>query len=220
MRRYWLLGILVVAAILLSWLVPNPGKPLDARALSLLPWAVEPLPEGKSRVFGITLGESRLSELQAVLGNDLELALVAAPDEEGNLEAYYSQLLLGFIQARMIVTVDAGKEQILHMRERASKAEYMESATKKIRLHPEDIETAQGLPIRALAVIPSANLEEAVLLERFGPPAERLEDDHKRVHLLYPAKGLAIVVDPKGKELLQYVAPRNFSVLREPLRNP
>ncbi len=219
MRRYWLLGGLVIGAILLSWLIPNPGKPLDAQALALLPWAVEPLPEGKSKVFGITLGESRLSDLQAVLGDDLELAIVAAPGEEGNLEAYYSQLLLGFIQARMIVTVDASKEQISKMRERAPKAEYMEGATKKIRLHPDDFSAVRQLPVRALAVIPSANLDEGVIIERFGAAAERLEDAHNRVHLLYPAKGVAIVVDQKGKELLQYVAPRNFTALREPLRS-
>jgi hypothetical protein len=42
----------------------------------------------------------------------------------------------------------------------------------------------------------------------------------KRVHLLYPEKGLDVVVDSDGKELLQYVAPRNFAELREPLHKP
>ena len=39
-----------------------------------------------------------------------------------------------------------------------------------------------------------------------------------RVHLLYPEKGLDVVVDAEGKELLQYVAPRDFALLREPLK--
>ena len=37
------------------------------------------------------------------------------------------------------------------------------------------------------------------------------------MHLLYPDKGLDVVVDGNGKELLQYVAPRDFAELREPL---
>jgi hypothetical protein len=45
-----------------------------------------------------------------------------------------------------------------------------------------------------------------------------VEISEKRVHLLYPQQGLDVVVDGNGKELLQYVAPRNFASLREPLR--
>ena len=52
---------------------------------------------------------------------------------------------------------------------------------------------------------------------RFGEPGERLVVSEKRVHLLYPDKGLDVVVDGNGKELLQYVAPRDFAELREPL---
>lgn len=218
MKRYWLIASLVLAAVLLSWFIPNPGQPLDAKALALLPWSIEVLPNGNSKIFGVRLGEANLGDLQQILGDDMELAIVAGPDEIGELEAYYSHLLLGYIQARMIVTVDVPKEQIIRMRERAPKAEYMESATRKIRLHPEDSTAARLLPIRALAVIPAANLDEAAIVERFGPPGELLQVSVARRHLLYPEKGLDIVLDREGKELLQYVPPRHFSILREPLR--
>ena len=45
----------------------------------------------------------------------------------------------------------------------------------------------------------------------------RIHVSEKRVHLLYPDKGLDVVVDSEGKELLQYVAPKDFALLREPL---
>ncbi|MCK6411033.1 MAG: hypothetical protein L6Q55_01240 [Azonexus sp.] len=217
MRAYWWLALSVVGAVLLSLLVPNPGKSPDARVLSLLPWSIELLPEGKSKVFGVILGESKLADLQQVLGDDLELAIVAAPGEEGSLEAYFPQLMLGFVQARMIVTVDVPETQISGMRERASKAEYMEGATRKIRLHPDDLLRVRDFPIRAIAVIPMANLDEAVLLERFGVPGERIQVSPERLHLLYPEKGLDVLLDREAKELLQYVPPRNFSMLRDPL---
>lgn len=218
MKRYWLIASLVLGAILLSWFIPNPGKPLDPKDLALVPWSIEVFPSGSSKVFGIQLGKAKLADLQQVLGDDMELAIVASPGEAGELEAYYSQLLLGFIQAKMIVTVDVSKEQIIKMRERAPKAQYMEGSTKKIRLHPDDSIAARLLPIRALAVIPAANLDEATILERFGRPEERLQVSPTRLHLLYPEKGLDIVLDREGKELLQYVPPRDFSILREPLR--
>jgi hypothetical protein len=55
-----------------------------------------------------------------------------------------------------------------------------------------------------------------VILERFGQPAERIRVNEHLEHLLYPAKGLDIVLDSKGRELLQYVAPARFEALRAP----
>ena len=73
------------------------------------------------------------------------------------------------------------------------------------------------LPVKAISVIPTVNLDEATVIQRFGQPGERLVMSEKRVHLLYPEKGLDVVVDADGKELLQYVAPRDFAMLRAPL---
>jgi hypothetical protein len=126
---------------------------------------------------------------------------------------------LGFVLARVIVTVDAGAAAVLAMRERALKAKHMESTTRKITLHPDDLAVVNDLPIKAISVIPTVNLDEATVIQRFGQPGERLVSE-KRVHLLYPEKGLDVVVDADGKELLQYVAPRDFAMLRAPLVVP
>jgi len=117
----------------------------------------------------------------------------------------------------VIVTVDAKNELISEMRERALKAKHMESTTRKITLNPDDLAAVEKMAVKAISVIPSAHLDEATVIQRFGEPGERLVVSEKRVHLLYPDKGLDVVVDGNGKELLQYVAPRNFAELREPL---
>ena len=77
---------------------------------------------------------------------------------------------------------------------------------------------ALAAPIRAMAFVPSAQLDEAVILERFGQPSERIRVNDHVEHLLYPAKGLDVVLDTQGKELLQYVAPARFEALRAPLK--
>jgi len=41
--------------------------------------------------------------------------------------------------------------------------------------------------------------------------------DQKRQHLLFPELGLDLLLDEKGKELLQYVDPTEFGKLRQPL---
>lgn len=209
--------LLILALIALPFLMPGAGKQEGVDPESNLPWQIELDGRGGSKVFGLQPGVSTLADVRRALGDELEVAIVAAPQEVGALEAYYNQVPLGFVLAKLIVTVDASPEAISAMRERAVKAEYMESSTRKIRLHADDRAAVEQMPIRAIAVIPTVNLDEPTVVQRFGPPGERLPVSDKRVHLLYPDKGLDVIVDGDGKELLQYVAPRDFALLRAPL---
>ncbi|WP_028995951.1 hypothetical protein [Azonexus hydrophilus] len=208
---------LVLAALIVPFLIPGTGKQEGFDPNANLPWQIEVDGQGGARVFGVSPGLQTLGEVRAILGGEPEVAIIAAPNEIGSLEAYYTQLPLGFVLARVILVVDVAPEAIIAMRERALKAEHMESTTRKIRLHPDDLAAADAMRVKAISVIPTVNLDEATIVQRFGEPAERLPVSDKRVHLLYPDKGLDVVVDADGKELLQYVAPRDFALLREPL---
>jgi hypothetical protein len=183
-----------------------------------LPWQIEALADGGSRVFGLTLGVSSLGEAQARFG-DLQIAVIAAPNEPGSLEAFVDGVTLGFVTGKLILTAAAAPETITQMRERAAKTEYMESAAaaKKCSLAAADEELAHRLPIAAIAFIPSVSLDEQMVVQRFGQPAERIRSSETTEHFLYSDKGLDLRLDAKGKEILQYVAPRDFARVREPL---
>ncbi len=210
---------LIVAALVLPFLIPGLGQREGVNPNANLPWQIEVDGQGGSRVFGIKPGTQTLGEARAILGGEApDLAIIATPDEVGTLEAYYSEVALGFVLAKVILTIDATPDMITAMRERAPKGQYMESSTRKIFLHQDDKLAADALPVRAISVIPKASLDEATVIQRFGQPGARLPVGDKRVHLLYPEKGLDVVVDADGKELLQYVAPRDFERLREPLQ--
>ncbi len=212
---------LIVAALIIPFFLPGAGKQEGVDPNANLPWQIELDGHGGSRIFGLQPGLSTLGDVRQRLGGEMEVAIIAMPDEVGMLEGYYSQVALGFVLAKVIVTVDTKNEQILQMRDRALGAKHMESTTRRITLHPDDLALAERLPIKAISVIPTVNLDEATVIQRFGPPGERLVASEKRVHLLYPDKGLDVVVDGDGKELLQYVAPRDFAALRAPLsENP
>ena len=175
-----------------------------------LPWQIALDAQGNSTVLGLTLGQSTLADVRQKLGEDMEIAIVAAPEEVGELEAYYSQAAFGPVLGKVIFTLDTTPEMLAAMRERAAKAEYMESSTKKIRLNPDDLAHANTLPIRAIGLIPSANLDETTILQRFGPPKTRITVGKTLTHFLYPHLGLDVVLDAQGKDVLQYVAPQNF----------
>jgi len=207
----------VLVALIVPFLFPGIGKQDGVDPNSNLPWQIETDGQGGSAVFGLKPGASTLAEVRRQLGAEPDVAIIAEPNEAGALEAYYSQVPLGFVLAKVVVTLDASPEQLAAMRQRALQSKNMESATRKITLHPDDLAAAELLPVRAISVIPTVNLDEATVVQRFGPPGERLVLAEQRVHLLYPQKGLDVLVDGEGKELLQYVAPRDFARLREPL---
>jgi hypothetical protein len=211
----YLIGFILVALIV-PFLIPTPGNGADPE--HNLPWQIEIDSQGGSKVFGLQPGVSTLADVKAALGSELEVAIIAQPNEVGAVEAYYSQVALGFVLAKMVITLDLTPDVVNAMRERALKAKHMESTTRKITLHPDDLAQLERVAVKALAVIPTVNLDEATVVQRFGQPAERLQVGESRVHLLYPRFGLDVVVDGEGKELLQYVAPSAFALLREPLR--
>lgn len=211
---------LIAIALIVPFLVPGLGKQEGVDPNANLPWQIELDGQGGSSVFGLRPGVSTVGEVRQKFGSEMDVAIIAEPNEMGTLEGYYSQVALGFVLAKVIVTVDTKNELILEMRDRALKAKHMESTTRKITLNPDDLAAIEKMPVKAISVIPSVNLDEATVIQRFGQPGERLAVSEKRVHLLYPEKGLDVVVDGDGKELLQYVAPRNFAELREPLNKP
>ena len=208
--------LVVLAAMALPLLFP-PASQSTGDRVDGLPWQIEVFPDGNSRVFGLTLGVSTLADARGRFGPDIKVAIVAAPGETGSLEAYYEDVTAGVVTGKMILTGDVTAEALQAMRERAPKAEYMNSNTRRISLDAADLPTALAAPLRSIAFIPSINLDEQMVLQRFGAPGERLRNSAHSEHFLYAAKGLDLVLDSEGKELLQYVPPRLFARLRDPL---
>lgn len=219
MKLAGILAAIVVLALVVPFFIPA-GGPRDAVEASL-PWQIEADGAGGSRVFGLRPGASTLADVKQRFGPDIDLGILAAPGETGTLEGYYDNVALGFVSAKLIVTLDAAPQTIGSMRGRAADSEYMESAnaTRRMRLHADDLAAVERMPVRAISVIPAVSLDDAAVVQRFGEPAERIAVSETQTHLLYPARGLDILVDAKRKELLQYVAPRDFDkLLRAPLR--
>lgn len=210
--------IAIVGVLLaLPLLLPADRSPRDAVPDHGLPWQIDLLPDGGSRVFGLLPGRSTLREARQLLGSDVQVALIAAPGETGSLEAYYEAMSAGFVTGKMVLTLETTLAQREQMLQRARKAEYMEGTTRRVELAEADLLAADNAVIGAIAFIPTAALDEQIVLQRFGTPAERIRSGEQTEHYLYPEKGLDLRLDAKGKEVLQYVAPREFARLRDPL---
>jgi hypothetical protein len=214
------LSLIIVA--LLAFALLRPGEkpavpPRTSEPVENLPWQIETLPNGGSKVFGLTLAQSTLGEARQRFGNDMELAVIASPGELGALEAFYIHFTAGVLGGKMILVAMLEQTEVERMRERALKFEFMDSNTRKYLLHPDDLALAYQAPIGSITFISDAHFDADTAVKRFGEPEVRIRSSEHMEHFLYPQKGLDLLLDAKGKEVLQYIAPRQFARLRAPL---
>jgi len=214
MRRF-LPTFLLITLVLAIY--PFIGKDKDTSAVTGLPWQIEVLADGSSKVFGVILGQTTLGEAAAHLGGDMELAVMVAKGEQGSLEMYYGQYRAGLLSARLILAADTDADIINSMRENAAKKDVLETGARKYVLSEEDHAQAFDAVIQSIACVPAVNLDHDIIIKRFGEPGERIQKNNGLTHYLYPAKGLDVILSEEGKEVLQYVAPGEFKRLREPL---
>lgn len=215
MTRFVLLLLLIVLAVVVApflWRDERPTPPLQN-----LPWQVQVHPQGTSSVFGFELGSSTLADARARFGEELEIAIIAAPGEPGNLEAYLSRFTAGVLTGKLILSADLPAAAIGDLRRSAAGASPTATGGLKIRLSADDLDAALRAPIASITFIPSVNIDPETALRRFGAPARRVADEHGAEHWLYPDQGMDLILHPEQKEVLQYVAPKHFEWLEQPL---
>lgn len=217
MGKFIVAGVIFVTAIVALPLLLPETTDTAPESSPMLPWQIMTNPDGSAQVFGLQPGQSTIEDARALFGPDVEIAIVAPPARSPLLEAYYENINAGFITGKLILTVDIDQESLSGMRARALKEKYMESVTRKVTLHPDDLAEARRRPIRVITFIPSADLDEEIVTSRFGAPDRRIRLNDETEHFLYPASGVDIALNRRGKEVLQYVAPADFALLLEPL---
>lgn len=191
--------------------------PTEPKRNSDLPWHIEHPTPDTVRIFGLTLGESSTSEAEQRFSEEAVPSLFKSPEGKLVAEVYFEQVKLGGLPSTIVLTINVPEEEIKGMYERGLRMATTGSG-KKITMTPDDITTLRTLPISSLTYLPSLHVDEAVFLKRFGQPAQRVrEQKSELIHWLYPQDGLDITLNGNEKPLLQYVAPKNFDKLSQPL---
>ncbi len=188
-----------------------------------LPWQVEQDGQGRTRVFGFTLGETTLGEIRRLFQEEGEINLFARLDPDHQavayaVEAYFDQIYLNRIRGDFVIGIQADAETLAPMYERGLRISQLGSGAKKVKLEPADIATLETLPISAITYLPWKSLDAEIVAKRFGTPAEqRLEPETGVTHWLYPDKGMDLAMDKNGGVVIQYVNKDAFADLIAPL---
>lgn len=218
MSRHVFLTVFLGALVLLvvGLLIPAPTPDEQPQRL---PWQVRPVPDGLSRVFGITLGETPLGEAEAAFGEEAEVSLFQNEEGERAVEAYFDVLTLDGLKAQMVLTVGVGAGTMDGMYERGLRIATLGSGARRVTLHPDDLARARRTAVTAITYMPKIDLDPELVEKRFGAPARRIEEAESGiVHWLYPEMGLDIALEGEGgQDVLQYVPPKDFEKLVRPL---
>ncbi|MEL6342205.1 MAG: hypothetical protein AAFV53_03680 [Myxococcota bacterium] len=200
--------------LLLSALACRPNTPEPQP--HMLPWNIARQADGSTVVFGLTPGRSTMADARERFGPNIEGALF---DTKGalSLEVYFNQVTLSGITGKIILNLRATDDAMEHIRAASGEGKPTGAGAVRYEIANESADGMLRLTTRAFTFVPTADLDEAMLTSRFGQPAERLPQEAGEL-LLYPDKGLGILVQDPGRELLQYVHPDDIAWLRDQSR--
>ncbi len=211
-KLYWGIGILSVLVLAGSFFMP--GKPIEKTDL---PWHIEHPTAETIRIFGLTLGQSTTNEAEQRFREEAKPSLFKSPGGQLVAEMFFEQVTLAGLKSRIVLSIAVPDAELQSMYERGLRMSGTGSG-KKITLAPDDIARVRELPISSLTYMPSARLEEGIIGKRFGQPAQRIKEKKDgAIHWLYPQHGLDITPGSKQGSVLQYVPPKDFDKLLQPL---
>ncbi len=196
--------LVAFAPVLWHMAVPRP-----APAPQGTPWQIDRHAPARSQVFGLDLPGSTLAVARARWGEDLVVALIDDRTGPLSLEAYLERFDAGGVTGRLVLSFDADPGAAARWRDRLSPAPTSSGASRH-GLDGAALAEGAGAPLVGVSFVPAAQLDAATVRARFGEPAQRLDEGDRRQHWLYPALGLAVMLDDDGRDLLQYVAPADF----------
>ncbi len=179
-----------------------------------LPWDITLFPDGTSAVFGAHLGVDSLLDFKRLYNQKADLAIFKDPDKKTSLEAYFGPTDVGALSANVAIVASVD-EKLLDswISTDHAKPDPTPSGAWKYPMSDEQIRTAQNFPIESITYKPSADYAESLIERRFGKPESIRHANEASAYWLYPTKGLLIIVNKEGRDLFQYIAPKDFAKL-------
>jgi len=217
MDKKILLSLTFGSLFLLALAVMVPGGKVADKEPKL-PWDIVIDTDGNSTVFGLTIGVSTLKEAQEALQEEAKVNLFVSQDEQYSVEAYFRRIVISGFKADLVLSLDIDPTEVKAMYDRGARQKRVETGNKQVDLASEDFALMGSQKIGHITYIPSANLDDALVSTRFGEPSRRVTEKGGIVHWLYPQKGLDIGLNPEGKEVFQYLNPRDFNQALIPLK--
>lgn len=214
----WVHHTIIMSAMLalfiwISWTPPSQQQGV------YFPWQTRKLESGESCTFSLCLGKSTLKEVLA-LSPEASVSIFYHPEGSLQLEAFIADFKTGPLIANLAIELDA-PQTLLKQAYEDYEVHRKPTSQKGFQVKIDATNTPQlqnSATVTSLNYSPKAKLNDAILTEKFGKPAQIIPENERISHWLYPNKGLAIAVNTDGHDLFQYVSPEQFSLLRDKIQ--
>ena len=178
------------------------GKRFESQP-GYMPWNIDIVQNDNIRVFGVTLGKTRIQDANQILSSFADTRLIKN-DNGLQLIAFYDELNLSGLIAKVELLYDLDKTKLAELEKSAIQDNELNS------MHlPEDIEMdLLTTVVSGLIYKPAVDFEIDIILQRFGPAAseDRINENVER--WTYPDIGLEIVIDKQGPDQFIYSSRR------------
>jgi hypothetical protein len=178
-----------------------------------LPWQVAVHDPMHSEVFGIVLNQTTLEQARVRFGQLDGIALYRKSDGDFTLEAYFGKVSIGPFGARLIATLDASQQDLEQLVQDSVKRVPTQDGGFKWTLNEQKQAEQGSREIKSLTFIPSyRGMDQDFIRSRFGEPGRRKTVDETAELWFYPDKGIRVLVDNKGNDLFEFLAPADFKI--------
>lgn len=208
-----LLAFLTANALLLTSCSSEQSQPVD------LPWQATVNADGNVDAFGIVVGKTTLRETMIHFKSFPETGLFVDKDGTSALESFFGKKRVGLFEAKLVAESDASEEMRKGMLDRALERKPQPSGKWRYRLSEDDVRVANELPVKYLIYIPVVDYEQERIETLFGEPQGTHAMTEKAAYWFYPDKGLILLLNNDGGDIMYYSAKRDYDALRERLVN-
>lgn len=212
-------GVLAGSLLLLALALYFPSEQTAPPArIQNLPWQIEATSDGSIRVFGLLLERSTVNDAIQRFGENAEVSMFVSPANKRVIEVYFNNARLAGLNAKVVLSVAIKKSEIDAIYNHGARISTLGDGSHKVTLSHDDLLQVKQSPIAIITYLPKTKLNADLLLARFGEPARRIREiKTKTLHWLYPSQGVDIAQDQNGRTVIQYLPPREFKKVLQPL---
>jgi hypothetical protein len=169
-----------------------------------LPWQSKVNASGQTEIYNLVIGSSSFQDAIRTFGKDLEVSLFKNQDESFQLEAFYSNIEIAQIRGQLIVELLMSENQLGFLQNNIKSSEKLPTGNEKFELNLFAKSSLRNLMIKKIVFIPKTDIAPSTIIDRFGK-ADKISSDAQGVeYWIYQEKGLRIIYNANGKEMMEY----------------
>ena len=164
-----------------------------------MPWNIQLLDNGSSRIMGITLGKTNIQDAHQIFAHFSETRLFTTNDKT-ELLAHFDEFSMAGLLAEIDLVYDISESLLDKVRQQATDTRHGEYQLVRESMLM-DLLTS---PVKQLIYKPFIDYDSSIISQRFGQPADHESINETVEKLSYPTLGLVIYLNSDGPDKFIY----------------